>query len=477
MGANITVERLEDRQLLSDGVLGFAFPIGAERTDRVTVQVSDSTGNLYLAGWLGAGTSVDFNPSNRKTFKITVGFDGDRQFIAKYTAAGALAWARLSPTPNIRIEAMAIDRSTGGLLIAGENFSTAVIAPGITLTAPIDRSSYAFWGRASVKTGAITYVKQALTDAVCSITQIESDAAGHIFIAGSKGGEVYLDRNEKTYPTTAAVLARFSQKGRYDWMKLFKPRGTVFDPTVDYLDAFEQMAVTPAGQLFVSGVNKTVDPSPLGLSGTGTYLVSFDPFGNKLFGDVVKGSATINDLAVDATGMVLVAGAFTGSTDFNIDPAGKAATLVTGTQTDGYLARYDTIGRLTFVRQIGADADTGGGDVATSVAVDAAGYVYVGGFTWGTTYFNPGIGNFRFKSGNNRDAFVAKFMARGTFMTAWWLGGPASDEVAFLSTIPGVGGAVYASGDLHGLFDADPGRRVFNLKPVADPDIFVIKLV
>ena len=477
MGAYNLFEQLEDRQLLSDGALGFAFSIGAERTDRVTVQVNDAAGNLYLAGWLGAGTSVDFNPSNRKTYKITVGFDSDRQFIAKYTAAGALAWAKLSPTPNIRIQAMAIDRSNGELLIAGENFGTAVIAPGITLTAPIDGSSYAFWGRASPKTGAITYVNQALKDAVCEITQIESDNAGHIYIAGSKGGEVYLDRNEKTYPTTAAILARYNQKGRADWTDSFKPRGAVFDPTVDYLDAFTQMAVTPAGQIFVSGINKTVDPSPLGLSGTGTYLVSFDPFGNKLFGDVLKGSATINDLAVDAGGKVLVVGAFSGTTDFNIDPAGKTATLKTGTQTDAYLARYDTIGRLSFIRQIGADADVGGGDVATSVAVDAAGYVYVGGSTWGTTYFNPGVGNFRFKSGNNRDAFVAKFMARGTFLTAWWLGGPASDEVAFLSTTPGSGGAVYASGDLHGLFDANPGRRVFNLKPVADPDIFVIKLV
>jgi hypothetical protein len=35
---------------------------------------------------------------------------------------------------------------------------------------------------------------------------------------------------------------------------------------------------------------------------------------------------------------------------------------------------------------------------------------------------------------------------------------------------------VYASGDLNGVLDANPGRKVFELTPVAEPDLFVIKL-
>ena len=236
------------------------------------------------------------------------------------------------------------------------------------------------------------------------------------------------------------------------------------------------MAVTPAGQIFLSGVNRTSHPSPLGLTGTGTYLVSFTPSGGgKLFGDVITGVDAINDLTVDAAGHVLVAGRFANTADFNIDPDGAAATLTTGTQTDGYLAKYDPIGRLEYVRQIGFDADTTQGDNATSVAVDAAGYVYVGGSTSGNTYFNP-AGTFRFRSGNSHaDGFVAKYKARGTFMTAWLLGGPETEEVAFLSTGPT--GAVYASGGLYGVFDANPGRKVFELTPVFEPDLFVVKLV
>jgi hypothetical protein len=286
-----------------------------------------------------------------------------------------------------------------------------------------------------------------------------------------------MDAHENTYPTTSAIFIKFTKRDRYVWAQKFRPLAPsgALDPTQDFLDPFRHMAVTPAGQIFLSGVNKTTHPSPLGLSGTGTYLVSFNPAdGGKIFGDVLTGVEAINDLAVDAAGHVLVTGSFAGPADFNIDPAGAAVPLTAGTQTDGYLAKYDPIGRVEYVRQIGLDADTTQGDVATSVAVDDAGYVYVGGSTWGNTYFNP-AGTFRFRSGNNREAFVARYKARGTFMTAWLLGGPAGDEVAFLSTAPG--GAVYAGGDLNGVLDANPGRKVFELAPVAVPDLFVAKLV
>lgn len=475
----VSMESLEGRQLFAAGALGFAFPLGSFGAERVRGHVTDAAGNLYVTGYVGNGTTVDFNPSPRKTYAIAVPFGVDREFLAKYTSAGKLAWATLTPTSGARINTLAVDRQSGDLLAGGEYSGTVNFGgKGLTLIGQIDGSSYGYYGRIDPATGAFTAVKTAMADANCSVTQIESDASGNVYVAGAKGGELYMDSHEVTYPTTSAILIKFTKRDRYVAAWKFRPLDPsgVADLTQDYLDPFQHMAVTPAGQIFLSGVNKTTHPSPLGLSGVGTYLVSLEPgSGGKLFGDVLTGVEAINDLAVDAAGHVLVAGSFAGPADFNIDPAGVPVTLTAGTQTDGYLAKYDPIGRLEYVRQVGLDADATQGDTLTSVAVDDAGYVYVGGSTWGNTYFNP-AGTFRFRSGTNREAFVAKYKARGTFMTAWLLGGPASDEVAFLSTAPGPAGAVYATGDLHGVLDANPGRRVFDLTPVADPDLFVVKL-
>ena len=41
---------------------------------------------------------------------------GDREFLAKYTPAGKLAWATLTPTSSARINTLAIDRQSGDLL-------------------------------------------------------------------------------------------------------------------------------------------------------------------------------------------------------------------------------------------------------------------------------------------------------------------------------------------------------------------------
>jgi hypothetical protein len=479
MHAHPFIEPLEDRRLLSDGTLAFAFSIGARRGVRVTAQTTDAAGNLYLAGDAGQNTTVDFNPSPRKTYAIPILSDRPRQFLAKYTPTGAFAWARLTPDANARVNALTVDRYTGNLLVGGEYSGKVNFGNDLTLVAPGDGSSYGYYARVSAKSGKFTAVKTALADANCYVTAVESDAAGNVYVAGAKGGEPYLDSHDVPYPTTSAVLLKFNRRDRYVWGQSFRPLGPggVPDPTVDYLTPFEHIAVTPAGQVYLSGVNWTNRPSPLGLTGTGTYLVSLDGTGGggKLFGDVLTGVDVINDLAVDAAGDVLVVGRFANTADFTLDSTAPATTLTTGAATDGFLAKYDLVGGLTFVRQIGLDADTTIGDDAVSVAVDDAGYIYVGGSTSGNTYFNT-AGTFRFRSGDHSDGFVAKYKARGTFVNAWLLGSPENDQVSFVSTGPGPSGPIYASGALTGILDANPGRKVFELQPVSASDLFVIKL-
>ena len=49
-----------------------------------------------------------------------------------------------------------------------------------------------------------------MADANCSVTQIDSDAGGNVYVAGAKGGELYMDSHEVTYPTTSAIFIKFT---------------------------------------------------------------------------------------------------------------------------------------------------------------------------------------------------------------------------------------------------------------------------
>src|SRR5688572_26384642 len=130
MRATFSIEPLEGRRLLSDGALGFAFPLGSFGAERVRAQVTDAAGNLYVTGYVGNGTTVDFNPSPRKTYAIAVPFGTDREFLAKYTPAGGLLWAALTPTPNARVNTLAVDRQSGNLLVGGEYYGTVNFGGG-----------------------------------------------------------------------------------------------------------------------------------------------------------------------------------------------------------------------------------------------------------------------------------------------------------------------------------------------------------
>jgi hypothetical protein len=86
-------------------------------------------------------------------------------------------------------------------------------------------------------------------------------------------------------------------------------------------------------------------------------------------------------VAVDAQGHVYVAGRFSGTATF----ADGTAPLTSSGDSDAFLARYDTLGHLQWVRTFGGASL----DQANAVAVDADGYVLVAGRNNGPGTFGP----------------------------------------------------------------------------------------
>jgi len=124
---------------------------------------------------------------------------------------------------------------------------------------------------------------------------------------------------------------------------------------------------------------------------------------------------------------------------------------------------------LVWAEKIGGWND----DEGNSIAVDAGGNVYVGGYFWGTVDFDPGPGIFNLSS-NGKDFFIMKMNASGNLIWVKQFGEADADRKP--SVTLDAAGNVYATGHFTGTVDFDPNNGVFNLTSSGSSDIFIIKL-
>lgn len=125
------------------------------------------------------------------------------------------------------------------------------------------------------------------------------------------------------------------------------------------------------------------------------------------------GTNTAYDVAVDATGGVVVAGTFTGSMN-----VGGALTSAGG--FDVFLAKFDPTGAPVWSKRFGA----AGPDQALGVTLDPAGNIIITGYFQGTVSF----GGTALASKGGDDIFVAKFDAAGNPLWSRSYGTTRDDE-------------------------------------------------
>lgn len=116
----------------------------------------------------------------------------------------------------------------------------------------------------------------------------------------------------------------------------------------------------------------------------------------------------IGGVAVDHLGSIIVTGFTEGSME---GPSAGGR--------DAYLVKYDTLGSLTWSRQIGSEGD----DVSYSVAVDSIGNAFITGATTGLLSDAPKVRVY--------DPFVTKFDPSGSTL---WIDQTASGEIAHVNS-------------------------------------------
>jgi hypothetical protein len=127
------------------------------------------------------------------------------------------------------------------------------------------------------------------------------------------------------------------------------------------------------------------------------------------------GSDQGNSITVDVAGNVYVTGNYVGSANFG------GINEISAGSDDVFVAKYNSIGTIQWVQSEGGI----GNDQGNSIALDAAGNVYVTGFYVGTASFG-GISSTS-AGGAGVDVFVAKYNSNGTLLWVQSAGGAPSD--------------------------------------------------
>ncbi len=163
-------------------------------------------------------------------------------------------------------------------------------------------------------------------------------------------------------------------------------------------------------------------------------------------------------VACDSEGNTYVTGFFISSADFD------SVHVVGNGGQDIFVAKYDAQGKVDWVVQAGSSAN----DSGYSLAVDAAGNIYVAGYIGGPAVF----GGISLSCTGSANAFVGQLNPNGVWNWVCAGNGAAGTMIKSLDLVLGGDGYLYTCGEFEGLVSF--GGHL--LTPIAFRDIWAAKL-
>jgi hypothetical protein len=285
---------------------------------------------------------------------------------------------------------------------------------------------------------------------------IVGDAEGNAVLAGYFFDGIVLDgQNIVGAGEHDVFLQKRDVSGIPLWSKHFGGAGN---------DTCRDVAVAPRGEIVLTGhFSATIDFGGDVLTSEGLqdmFLAKFAADGthlwSKSFGDPTDPQFG-QSVAVGADGSIYLAAQFSGEVDFGNGP------LTSAGGSDVLVARFDAGGTTQWSRAFGGT----GYDLGRSIAVDAAGDVYVAGVYEGSVAF----GGSALEGDANGNLFVAKYDASGAHVWSHGWGVGADITEAAMEIHPE--GGVVVSGDFAGSLEV--GTEPLLSKGV-EHDVFVLRL-
>ncbi len=391
---------------------------GAEAGKGVEV---DAEGNIYVAG--STYGALDGNPC------VMDGAQCSRDiFLTKFDKNGVKLWTKQWGSKGAdAANSVAVDVN-GNILVTGyangEINGQAAMGNGDAFLIKVKPDGTAVWTKIWGSSSSDGGVK------------VVVDGQGNSFVAGSTRGSI--DGNTITGSATCptmdatqncadAFVTKFTADGTKVWTKSW---GT------ELTDEAMGIAVDAAGMLYVAGYTEGALETNALIGNKDVFLTKLAADGNRVWikqwGTDVRDEGT--SVGVDSTGNIFVAGKTQGDLDGNK----CTKTMLGGCSLDAFLTRFNADGTKAWTKQLGSNGD----ESADSLALDAAGNVYIGGYTKGGLDGNMNAGVI--------DGFVTKWSGEGNKIWTKLSGTPANDSgkaVAVSGT-----GVVYLTGETYGVF-------------------------
>jgi hypothetical protein len=357
-------------------------------------------GEAYLVGYFDGETDLGPAGKHRAREGTVAKKPGSDAFLVQLGSDGKIAWGRtfgagrddVANAVAVRGERVVVVGQFLDELTLGE-FKHKAAGSDDVFVAAFDRAGEPQW---LWTTGGID------SDGANAIAAAPD---GGWLIGGSFSRTAELQHTAlKSRGGTDAMLIRLASNGDVEWVKQFGGR---------YNDTITHLAVDGRGNIYVQGVFRDVADwggAPLtahGGSDNDIVLAKYDVngdhvwsqnFGNA-FNDVAGG------LTIDPAGNLTMVGSFDKSVSFG---PGDEHTSVG--ESDAFVARYTTDGKLVWARTYGADRE----DIAFGVAADGAGNTVTVGWFQGSIDFGGGT----LTSKGNKDVFALKLDAAGGLIWA-----------------------------------------------------------
>ena len=193
------------------------------------------------------------------------------------------------------------------------------------------------------------------------------------------------------------------------------------------------------------------------------YLSKLDANGNYVFA-LALGSTMddiVYDVSVDGANNIYVTGEFRGTVNF--DPlgtgVGSPTTLTAFTGVNAFVAKYNPMGGLQWVRKI-ANNGTTGGESGRAIHADIDGNVVSTGIHVGVVDFDPGVGVVELGQAWATSAYIQKLTTDGLYV---WARVFANNWASPTKIVQDDAGNVFTMGIFYSTMDFDPGAGTFVL--------------
>lgn len=411
----------------------WSFSVGAPGSATPYCMAVLPTTGEFVATGVASGTVVNLGGSD---YVLPGG--NPATFLARYTSAGKLEWVQFFQGSGAEQgDGVAFDAS-GNVYLAGE--FTGSINLGGQAILPSNGNTDIFLAKYAPGGAHIWSKNVGGTGDEAPARALAVDAAGNVFVTGLYNAPTNLGGGVLPYVADFDVfIAKYNTNGLWQWNIVTGSAGN---------DRGEAIALDGSGNVYVCGIfENSVSFSGQPLTSAGAldaFLVKYSNDGIIQWSQ--KRGSTGDDyalnVAADASGNVVLTGAFHGSVNFG------GSTLNSAGNFDGYLARYNTSGVHQWSLRFGGTGE----DIGERVAIDPNGKVFIAG-----EFASPSVdmgGGSMPAAGTLFDTVIAKYSSSGAHTWSRVSGGIDNDIVTGLGAdVNGnavVGGSFGSSLDMGG---------------------------